>query len=433
MTKSTQLDRTAARLSVQQTAWKALARYSVAFLIAFLGLDCEYTYVYSQESVSDTLNVRVESAKSSAIGQLQVLDKKRVVVQNETGKNTEFDRQDVIAITFEKPIFERRPSEPWIHLATGDVLRLSPKVIDEVNVVCRSSVYDRLPEFEIPLEFCRAISWSQSTDPIRQAINRHTLLKRTSDSDLVELRNGDKIEGEFLQLEKDGIQIETAIGTSKLPVSKVRSLVFNPELVSSPDPIDAFIAMTTSDGSTWNLRSITKEKQSLLAESICGFKFKLPVTTMVELRMFRKNVVALSSLPIAKQAVTKYLATGRSAQMDANVLGGRLVVGRRPFATGIGCMSGTTLEWTLPENASTFLTSVGLDQAAGSKGSVVFEVVVDGDVKWKSKRVTGNSPLLRLPAIDVSNSKSLVLKTHFDDRGHVLDYANWCNTVLLLD
>jgi hypothetical protein len=402
---------------------------------------CQCSHVHSQPSsssdskttgISDTLNVRVETMQASVVGRLLKLSGYEVVVQNAAGEETKFARSDIFAVTFVKPIFERPTSQAWVFLSTGDSLRLIPKSIDESTVVAQSITYEKLPSFPIPLEFCRAITWAQSTDPIRQSIDRHLLLRRTKDSDLVVLRNGDKIEGEFLQQAKKNVEIETAIGTSQLSVSKIQSLVFNPDLVSEPEPVKDRTVMTTTDGSTWYLKKLVLDKDSLLAESISGFKFSIPISTMVELRMFRQRVVALSSLTPSKVTVEKYLATARQPRMNANVLGGRLMIGRRPFATGIGCLSGTTLEWTVPQNAKTFSTSVGLDRASNGKGSVRFEVLVDGESKWKSARVTGKTALVKVPQIDLVDAKTLTLRTHFDDFGHVLDYANWCHPTILL-
>jgi hypothetical protein len=385
----------------------------------------------AQETQSDTLDVRVESAGLTKIGRLRILSNDKIVVDDKFGKRTEFARADVFAISFVKPLFDRPDSKPWLFLVSGDVLKLTPTSIDDSSVAAKSSSFGRLPPFKIPLEFCQAVTWSQSTDPIRQATELHYLLKRQKDSDLLQLRNGDRIEGEFLSLANGQIAIETAVGETKLDVQRIRYLVFNPDLISKPKPSTSFISMTTSDGSSWKLSNITLEKESLKAESVSGFKFALPITTLVELRFFGDHAIPLSSLTPEKQTIEKYLALSRPPTMNFNVLGGRLMVGRHPFASGIGCMSGTTIEWSVPKNGQSFHTSVGLDRASKGKGSVRFEVLVDGESKWKSERLTGKSSLVEVPPIDLAGAKTLVLKTHIDDFGQVLDYANWCNATIL--
>jgi hypothetical protein len=387
---------------------------------------------HAQETQSDTLDVRVESIESSAIGRLKVLSAEKVVVEDESGKRTEFARNDVYAITFVKPLLDRPSSAPWIFLASGDFLKLTPESIDETTLTAKSSAFNRLPPFKVPLEFCRSISWLQSTDPIRQAIDFHFLLNRDADSDLLQLRNGDRIEGEFLEFSEGQVQIETSIGKSQLGVNGIRSLVFNPELVTKPKVASQFIAMTTTDGSTWRLRNVALDKETLKAESVSGFNFEIPLTALVELRFYSERFVPLSAMPKPTHSIEKYLSVTRKPQMNLNVLGGRMMVGRRPFATGIGNMGGTTVEWELPKNAKSFRTSAGLDRAARGKGSVRFEILVDGKSKWKSGRITGRMPLVTAPAIDLTGAKSLALKTHRDDFGHVLDYANWCNATVLI-
>jgi hypothetical protein len=100
-------------------------------------------------------------------------------------------------------------------------------------------------------------------------------------------------------------------------------------------------------------------------------------------------------------------------------------------ATGFGVTSGTTQTWNLAGEFNQFRATVGIDDATQGAGSVVCKVVVDGSVAWESDQLTGKSAAVEIPPVDLSGADSLSLVVETADRGNVLDYANWCEPVLL--
>ena len=78
-----------------------------------------------------------------------------------------------------------------------------------------------------------------------------------------------------------------------------------------------------------------------------------------------------------------------------------------------------------------FQAIVGIDDVADGRGSVVCEVLIDGTSTWKSERLTGQSPAVTVPLAALNGASELTLKTHFADRGHVFDFANWCDLLLI--
>ena len=62
---------------------------------------------------------------------------------------------------------------------------------------------------------------------------------------------------------------------------------------------------------------------------------------------------------------------------------------------------------------------------------MVFKVLVDGTVVWKSEVLTGVSAAVEIPPVDLSGADHLSLLVENADRGKVLDYANWCEPVLI--
>ena len=59
------------------------------------------------------------------------------------------------------------------------------------------------------------------------------------------------------------------------------------------------------------------------------------------------------------------------------------------------------------------------------KGSVVFRVLVDGEVRWESGTLRGGDAPIEIPPIDLAGAKELTLAVEMADRLHVADRADW--------
>lgn len=321
----------------------------------------------------------------------------------------------------------------WTLLATGDQLRVQPLVIDDVSVVTKWTHFPTLPPTAIPLEVCRGIAFKLPADALRQGQLFSELLERTDESDQVVLRNGDRIAGEFVGVSEGRIVIETALGEVPAEMSRASSLAFNPDLISVPAHDGVLTTLVLRDGSTLWARSVQSDGDELLVHSLAGFKVALPVTTLRELRLYGGPRVSLAVLDrdLTQRQTTPFLSVRRAPQIGRNVTGGLLSVRGRRFATGIGVSSGTSLTWPLNGEYSSFHVTIGIDDVADGHGSVIFEVLVDDKSVWKSERLTGRDASFPIPDVDVTGAQQLTLRTHFADRGHVYDFADWCDPLLI--
>ena len=70
---------------------------------------------------------------------------------------------------------------------------------------------------------------------------------------------------------------------------------------------------------------------------------------------------------------------------DRSFLDRPLLSGGETYLKGIGVISGTSLTWAVNGEYSKFVSRIALDDSGGEEGDVVFEVLVDGESKFKSK------------------------------------------------
>jgi hypothetical protein len=140
------------------------------------------------------------------------------------------------------------------------------------------------------------------------------------------------------------------------------------------------------------------------------------------------NALWLDGLDVSKMTA----GNGRSAQARTSVAGGLLQLNGKPYAQGIGTNALSEFVVDLKGAATRFTSTVGLDEAAGNQGAVVFEV-------WVDNEMASQSPILRRGAtyqfnVDLTGAQLLGLRvTGGGQETSRDDQANWCEALLYLD
>lgn len=100
------------------------------------------------------------------------------------------------------------------------------------------------------------------------------------------------------------------------------------------------------------------------------------------------------------------------------------------YDRGIGTQSRTLLAYRLKPGDRRFQALVGLDDRAGSLGSVVFRVIVDGETRFASSPLSSRDAPRPID-VDVNGAKILILITEFGERGGVRDLADWAEARII--
>jgi hypothetical protein len=115
---------------------------------------------------------------------------------------------------------------------------------------------------------------------------------------------------------------------------------------------------------------------------------------------------------------------------DLSVANRELKVLDRPFPKGLGTHAPARLEYLLSGQFATFEAEVGVDAVGEGKGSVEFQVIADGELRYKSPApLTGFDPAAKL-RVDVKGVRRLVLAVTDAGDGNQFDFADWCNARL---
>jgi hypothetical protein len=147
---------------------------------------------------------------------------------------------------------------------------------------------------------------------------------------------------------------------------------------------------------------------------------------------FRLTMITTGRVDLADCGPLAFMDSGVAVQTFRNAWGGPLKLGKQTYASGIGCMGITALEYPLNKQYTRFEVTVGIDAITEGKGSVSFRILVDGKEKAKSGLMSGMTLPKTLRVDDLDGAERLVLMVDDGGDGSENDLADWVNPVLVL-
>jgi hypothetical protein len=113
-------------------------------------------------------------------------------------------------------------------------------------------------------------------------------------------------------------------------------------------------------------------------------------------------------------------------------VGSPMRIGDRTFARGLGHHANGEIVVDLRGQYSSFRCLVGVQWQAGNRGSVVFRVLVDGDLKFETGPMSDSDPP-RPVEVPVGGARELRLVASDAGDGIGCDMANWAEAALIRD
>jgi NPCBM/NEW2 domain len=244
------------------------------------------------------------------------------------------------------------------------------------------------------------------------------------ESELVWLKNGDKLPGLLAGLDDKKLSFQPATGKVELPRSDVDALGFAQGQVVYRRPEGPYLELTLGDGSRLGVTGARIERGQVVATTRFKTPVRLPIGELAQVHVINGAVAYLSDRESSGTIYEPYLGPTRPYRRNASVSGEGLRLGGRVFDRGLGTQSRTLLAYKLEPGSKRFQALVGLDDRAGPLGNVVFKVRVDDKIVYESATmVAGEAP--KLVDLDVNGARFLILMTEFGERGDVQDHANW--------
>ena len=122
----------------------------------------------------------------------------------------------------------------------------------------------------------------------------------------------------------------------------------------------------------------------------------------------------------------KDMSNGEDAPNDGKMMS----LGGTTYSKGLGVHADSEVTIALGGAYKTFLSDVGVDDEVEDRGSVVFQVLVDGTIEFDSGVMTGASETQKV-SVDVTGKQELklIVTSGGDDNG--ADHADWANARLV--
>lgn len=114
-------------------------------------------------------------------------------------------------------------------------------------------------------------------------------------------------------------------------------------------------------------------------------------------------------------------------------------IGGRSFAKGLGVHSTSVVAVALQGRCQSFSSFVGVDDETkgpkaipgGPYGTVVFEVLVDGVSKFKSRLLKGGDAAVSTGDVSLAGAQEVILVVHDGGDGFTKDHADWADAKLI--
>jgi NPCBM/NEW2 domain/Fibronectin type III domain len=111
--------------------------------------------------------------------------------------------------------------------------------------------------------------------------------------------------------------------------------------------------------------------------------------------------------------------------------GGPIILEGKQYAKGLGVHSNSEITYNIAERCSDFVAEIGindfkLNEAIGARGSVVFQVIVDGRVRFDSGVMRGDTPT-KFINVNLEDAREMRLKTTDAGDGRNYDHAVWAH------
>ena len=132
------------------------------------------------------------------------------------------------------------------------------------------------------------------------------------------------------------------------------------------------------DSFSWTLNQIN-------LKDLAGQPHATQADRLAGIEILGGRVVYLTELDPEKQEQVSFLGTSWPYQVNRNVLGQPLRVGRTIYPRGLGVHTQSTLVYQLDGAFDTLSLRVGMDDSAAPSGEAHVYVVLDGKVLWEEK------------------------------------------------
>lgn len=314
------------------------------------------------------------------------------------------------------------PPQSVLEFANGDRLAVDVGTTDGDVVLVRTIE----ATLRVPLETLRGIVLQPSGSD-----DSALLLRKTGETDLVVLSNGDRFAGQLLEMTDADLALDVDGRDVRIPRERIAVIAFSPELTSARR-IDGRRQIVHTAAGWLTVAGLTRtDDGSWRAETAFGEKIIWPSDAVRRIQFAGDRVEFLSDLEPMSIEFVPYFDRVWPMRIDRAVTGEPLSAGGRFYAKGLGVHSRCRITYDLAGKYQTFHAVAGMAESARHIGSVEFAVEVDGREVFRMPSAGPSKAPVPITKLNVAGAATLVLTVDFGRNGDVLDRANWCDAILV--
>lgn len=197
--------------------------------------------------------------------------------------------------------------------------------------------------------------------------------------------------------------------------------------VAAPESGRSMVSLDAQRRVFSNIRSADADRIDLDAGPLG--KLSIPWRQVRGIAIRSERVVYVSGMePVSTSQRSIYDASW-PPRMDQSVMGGPIAIAGRTFDRGIGVHATSTLTYDLGGAFDSFVTTIGIDDAAGPRGRAVFRVICDGKVAYESSPISqGVAEAVRVP---LGGVKIMTLECNPGPDLDISDHCDWAGARLI--
>ena len=342
------------------------------------------------------------------------------------GKSTALGASELMSVHFlaamTAPAPASRPADQvTVHLA--DASRFDGTILGSRNDHLQVRT-DLVPELNLPLSSVAGVRFNTQENAAADEAFAQALTRRDSTQDTLFIVQDGKVSplrGLLESLDAQSGSFKWRERSVRLDRSRAYGVVL---ARGAGTPASPQVRCVLTDASIWAGAVERADDRSMTLRLGAGPTVDLSLTRVTDLRFANTRVIFLSDLEPTRYEFVPWGTTRWPWRKDRSVADRELFIDNQPFDRGIGVHSQSTLTYTLTEPYQQFAATVGLDDAVGSRGSVVFRVTADGKEVFNSGLMKGGDagkPVL----VALNGAKTLQLLVDFGDELDVADQADW--------
>ena len=311
-------------------------------------------------------------------------------------------------------------SAKWrLILRNGDVLAGEPVGMHGPALQFKIS---ELGTIEAPLRIIAAL----------EAVDAKAVPGKAMDKDVALMKNGDSLEGVFMGIANDKVQMQGDAGDSAVDLSAVARLSLGGAVPARGVP-ELSVRVTFVSGSVLTSKTLNWTVNDIVLSDPAGQERKCPAGQIFSLEVLGGRVVWLTDLDPAKDEQVSTFGTKWPTAVNKSVMGGLLKMSKITYERGLGVHTKSVLTYALQGSTGGFTTlslRCGVDDSASPYGEANLSIVLDGKVIWEAKGMKAGQVSEAL-SLDIKGGRTLELRAETAKRMDVEGRVDWVNVAVI--